>query len=122
CRPALPTAPAFLVNAQTYGTGKTLLSNAILSLTATVPGMYAVPETKEEQGKVLTAVLGDGPLAILFDNVIGSLKASSDLCMALTAETYRSRVLGKTQIIHLPNRAVWVLNGNNVGVSGDMVR
>lgn len=122
CRPALATAPAFIVNAQTYGTGKTLLSTAILSLTAVDVSISAISSDGQEQAKQLTAILDEGPLAVMFDNVKGYLKDSSDFCMALTSPVYKGRLLGQSKMLKLPNRAVWVLNGNNVGVSGDAVR
>lgn len=122
CRPALATAPAFIVNAQTYGTGKTLLSTAILSLTGVEVSISAISSDGQEQAKQLTAILDEGPLAVMFDNVKGYLKDSSDFCMALTSPVYKGRLLGQSKMLKLPNRAVWVLNGNNVGVSGDAVR
>jgi|GEM_PF-3184687 len=122
CRPALPTAPAFLVNAQVFGTGKTLLSSALLWLTGEKPRMSAIGREQAEQAKVLTSILDQGPLTIMFDNVMRYLDASSELCMALTCEEYNSRLLGKSVMLRLPNRAMWVLNGNNVSISGDMVR
>lgn len=122
CRPALPTAPAFIVNAQTYGTGKTLLSNAILTLTAGEVSISAISGDAQEQAKQLTAILDEGPLAVMFDNVKGYLKDSSDFCMALTSPVYKGRLLGQSKMLKLPNRALWVLNGNNVGVTGDAVR
>lgn len=122
CRPALATAPAFIVNAQTYGTGKTLLSTAILSLTGSDVSISAISSDGPEQAKQLTAILDEGPLAVMFDNVKGYLRDSSDFCMALTSPVYKGRLLGQSKMLKLPNRAVWVLNGNNVGVSGDAVR
>lgn len=122
CRPALATAPAFIVNAQTYGTGKTLLSTALLSLTGADVSISAISSDGQEQAKQLTAILDEGPLAVMFDNVKGYLKDSSDFCMALTSPVYKGRLLGQSKMLKLPNRAVWVLNGNNVGVSGDAVR
>ncbi len=122
CRPALATSPAFIVNAQTYGTGKTLLSTAILSLTGADVSISAISSDGQEQAKQLTAILDEGPLAVMFDNVKGYLRDSSDFCMALTSPVYKGRLLGQSKMLKLPNRAVWVLNGNNVGVSGDAVR
>lgn len=60
CRPALATAPAFIVNAQTYGTGKTLLSTAILSLTGSDVSISAISSDGQEQAKQLTAILDEG--------------------------------------------------------------
>lgn len=121
-RAAMGSAPAFIVNAQTPGTGKTLLSEAVLSLTGERVGAVNIKEDKAEQGKQITAILDTGPLTVLFDNVIGQLKATSDLCSALTSPVYTSRILGQSKTISLVNRAVWFLNGNNVTVVGDMNR
>lgn len=122
CRPALPTSPAFLVNARVFAAGKTMLSSALLWLTGEKPRISAIGRDQAEQSKVLTSILDQGPLTIMFDNVMRYLDASSELCLALTCEEYSSRLLGKSQMLKLPNRAMWVLNGNNVSISGDMVR
>lgn len=122
CRPAMETAPAFIVNAQTPGTGKTLLSEAVLGLTGETVEAVSIKADATEQGKQLGAILDTGPLTVLFDNVFGVLKASSDLCSTLTSPVYKARILGQSKTISLANRAVWFLNGNNVSVVGDMNR
>lgn len=122
CRPALDTSPAFLVNAAAPGTGKTLLSSALMALACGSLAPLALPAETSEQAKTLVAVLSEGPRGVLFDNVDGVLKASPDFCMAMTSAEYKARGLGGLKMIKVANRALWVLNGNNVVLAGDSIR
>lgn len=122
CRVALPTAPAFLVNAQAAGTGKTLLSRA-LAITATGDGaVLALPEDPAEQHKSIMSALLEGPRALMYDNLQGVLRDNSTLCSVMTAPLFRARGLGSLTQLSVANRALWILNGNNLGVRGDAVR
>lgn len=122
CRPALPTAPAFLVNAQVHGTGKTLLSEALMIAATGSPAPLTLPDDPAEQGKTLISMLLEGPRGVLFDNVMSVLKPNATFCSAMTSESYRARGLGGMKLVSVSNRALWVLNGNNVGLQGDVVR
>lgn len=121
-RPALPTAPAFLVNAQSHGTGKTLLSEALMLVATGSPVPLALPDDPTEQGKTLISILMTGPRGILFDNLMAVLKPNATFCSAMTSESYQARGLGGMSMVSVSNRALWVLNGNNVGLQGDVVR
>lgn len=121
-RPSLPTAPAFLVNAQVHGTGKTLLSEALLIAATGNPTPLTLPDDPAEQGKTIVSTLMTGPRGILFDNVAGVLKPNATFCSAMTSESYQARGLGGMKMVSVSNRALWVLNGNNVGLQGDIVR
>lgn len=122
CRAALPTAPAFLVNAQAAGTGKTLLSTSLMILARASEAALSLPTDPNEQAKTLFSTLKTGPRGIMFDNVTGVLKATDQLCSAMTSARIQQRGLGGNDMHEVGNRAVWVLNGNNVGLRGDMVR
>lgn len=122
CRVSLPTAPAFVVNAQAAGTGKTLLSRA-LAIAATGDGaILAMPEDPAEQHKAIMSALLEGPRSLLYDNLHGLLKDTSTLCSVMTAPVFKSRGLGSLTQLSVSNRALWVLNGNNLGVQGDVIR
>lgn len=122
CRVALPTSPAFVVNAQAYGTGKTLLSRC-LTIAATGDGaVTAMPEEPAEQAKTILSAMLEGPRALLFDNLKGVLKDTATLCSVMTAPVYKARGLGGLSQLSVTNRALWVLNGNNLGIRGDAVR
>ena len=122
CRVSLPTAPAFLVNAQAAGTGKTLLSRA-LAIAATGDGaIFTLPEDPAEQHKTILSALLEGPRALLFDNLQGILRDHSSLCGVMASPLFRARGLGSLTQLVVANRALWILNGNNVGIRGDVVR
>lgn len=122
CRPALATAPAFLINAQKFGSGKTLLSQCLMELACASRALTVLPSDETEQAKTLAALFRGGPRGLLFDNVFGMLQGSGTLCAALTSASYSTRKMGGDDLITLENRALCVLNGNNVGLQGDVVR
>ena len=57
----------------------------------------------------------------LVDNVEKKLFAPS-LAAALTTDKWQDRILGKNEMIYLSNPAVWVFNGNNITLGGDLPR
>jgi hypothetical protein len=129
CRPSLPNAPAFLVNAQAAGTGKTLLCQAFATMglapaedNTRMPACSALPDDPAEQGKTIMAHLARGPRVVFFDNVVGVIRDRAVICSAMTSPSFEGRVLGATAMMRADNRAVWLLNGNNVGLVGDVVR
>src|SRR5690606_6027905 len=69
-----------------------------------------------------TSVLLSGPAGVLLDNLMGVIRPQASFCSALTSDVYQGRILGRSEIVGIPNRALWVLTGNNVGLSGDLVR
>jgi hypothetical protein len=122
CRAALPTAPAILINAQAPGTGKTKLGECLMLASGAPTDSVALPTDAAEQAKTLSALLLAGPRAILFDNLSGVIKPTAAFCSASTSEVYRARGLGGLDMVGAPNRALWVMTGNNVGLHGDVVR
>jgi len=99
-RPALPTAPAFAIDAPVQGAGKTLLASCIAALaTGTEPEIW--PHTAgrddEEVRKRLFAALRGGTTALVWDNVTGVLDSAA-LAATITAPHLRDRVLGRSEI------------------------
>lgn len=122
CRASLDAAPAYLVRAQTPGTGKSLLCDALVMLSGAGPGGRALSSKGEEQSKQLTSIFRAAPTGFYFDNYFGTLRGGSEFCMALTTPMYRARLLGGNDELEVPNRSLVLLNGNNVGLQGDVVR
>ena len=117
----LGPTPLYLINAPARGTGKGLLAEILTLITIGQPAPVMPFTNKEsETEKRVTALLLSGAQVILFDNVT-TLK-SSTLAAALTAQEWQGRVLGQSQIINVPNRAMWVATGNNVELSDELVR
>ncbi|MFD1423405.1 bifunctional DNA primase/polymerase [Laceyella tengchongensis] len=123
CRPMIsgPT-PLHLIDAPKRGTGKSLLARAIhMIATGQDASMYRLPKTDEETDKKIVSILREGNPVVVLDNVSGSVDSDS-LNAALTSTNYAGRMLGKSEIVVLPNQALWMMTGNNVDLSGDIHR
>ena len=113
--------PLHLVEAPTRGTGKGLLSEVIpLVSIGTSPGVMVQPKDGDEFEKRVTSTLLSGARVILLDNV-HTLKGEA-LAAALTARVWQGRRLGKSEMLTLPNDALWIATGNNVALDDDMPR
>ena len=118
-------APLFLFTANTPGTGKTLLASMIAEI---VEGREMArtpyPPKDEEMAKTVTAVALAGDRMILLDNIDASTPLGcASLDAALTATSWRSRILGISQMTpDLPLFVTWYASGNNVTLRGDVHR
>lgn len=123
-RPVVDTAPAFAIDAPKQGTGKTYLAECIGLLgTGTRPAALPPVDSRsdDEVRKRLFAELLRGSRNILWDNVMGAFNSGS-LASFLTAETFADRVLGKSETRELPNRALFLITGNNLQLAGELPR
>lgn len=123
-RPAIPTSPAFGYDAPVQGSGKTLLARCVGMLTeGSDPAVW--PHTAgrddEEVRKRLMTALRAGSRCLVWDNVMGQFDSAS-LATCLTSAMYQDRILGLSTSSIVPNRAVFVLTGNNLQLSGDLPR
>jgi len=121
-RPALPTCPATGFDAPAAGTGKTLLAKCIGAL-ATGGDVAVLPPTNEEDEcrKRLFAALRGGSKVLLWDNVREPL-GNSVIDSFLTSSLFADRVLGVSENVELPNRALFLVSGNNLVLTGDTHR
>jgi hypothetical protein len=114
--------PLALIDKPTPGTGGSLLAEVVsLIATGSPAGMMSAPRDDEEVRKQITSALMRGSLVLTLDNVDGVLHAPS-LSRALTSEYWEDRILGRSEIIRLPQRATWIASGNNLQVGGDLPR
>lgn len=122
-RPALETAPGFLIRAHMPGTGKTLLSKAALAVVGATTAMsLADTDQPEEFAKRIGTAVRSGAPVIVFDNLTGVLQ-NPELNSVLTSDRFQIRRLGSNdpeQDIEI--RSLWIFNGNNVAPSADMTR
>ena len=119
-RRSLPAAPLGAITAPVMASGKTLLADAIaiLATGASAPAMkYA--DKEEEFTKTMLAVLAEGDQVVLIDNVERPLQGET-LCLAITSEAYRQRVLGKTEMMSAPTTSLFLATGNHLVVAGDL--
>ena len=121
-RPALPTAPAYLVESPYAGSGKTLLASALAVLSGIKrPSVTPVSGNSEELRKKLLALGRSGESAIILDNISAPL-SSDALCSWLTSEEFSDRLLGSNLTLNVPTRSLCLITGNNVEVKGDLNR
>jgi putative DNA primase/helicase len=119
-RRALPSSPLGAITAPVMASGKTLLADLIAIMGSGVPApAMQLPETEEEAKKVALSILMMGDPVVLIDNVERPLQGDW-LCTALTSETFSGRMLGVSQMVHVPTCTLWLANGNQLTVAGDL--
>src|SRR5205823_2308372 len=109
--------PLHLFDAPAEGTGKTLLAT-VIALVAAGGESVVLPEASsdDEWRKRITAVLAEGATFVFLDNLSRTLD-SGVLASALTARSWRDRLLGFSKTGVFPNRSVWLASGNNIRLS-----
>ncbi len=117
------SCPAFLLDATTRGSGKTLQADAVSAVAlGRSAARKSYPQEEEELGKVLASYAVAGARLILFDNVTREF-GGGEIDQAITArDTIELRVLGRTEVKRLPWNAVLLASGNNITLSEDTVR
>jgi hypothetical protein len=115
-------SPLFLIDANVRGSGKTLLAElvALLILGRSLARMTN-PESDEECRKRITALVMQGEMLVLIDNVVGSF-GCGPLDAALTGTIWSDRLLGKSETVEFPLNITWVASGNNIQVVADTSR
>jgi hypothetical protein len=123
-RPTLDTAPGFGFDAPVQGSGKSLLAACVGVLaTGFAPTVWphtAARDDEEVRKRIFTA-LRSGTRCLIWDNVTGVFDSAS-LASALTSSNFTDRVLGKSEALTVPNRAIFIMTGNNLCLAGDMPR
>ena len=114
--------PIHLMEAPAPGSGKSLLAELIWLVAL---GRSCEPTTitrnEEESRKKITSILRRGLPVVVIDNVTDGLR-SGQLSAALTADVWSDRILGKSSMVVLPNRATWLVTANNPELSNELSR
>lgn len=115
-------APMALIDAPTKGTGKTRLAQ-LVSIAANGRELPLSPEVRDEEEwrKQITSLLIADRSVVIIDNVERTL-CSSQLAAILTTSEWSDRLLGKSEVLHLHSRAIWIATGNNIRLGGDISR
>jgi hypothetical protein len=114
--------PAHVIEAPSPGSGKGLLADVIAQITTgTVCPPTTLPVDEDEIRKKVTSLLVPGPPIVLLDNVHQAIDSAS-IASVLTTTVWEDRLLGKTQILRLPNQALWLITANNPRLSLEMAR
>lgn len=116
--------PMHVVEAPAVGAGKGLLCNLVSTVvTGESCDCRTLPESDEEIRKMLTAELSRSRPIILLDNANEKLTlGAAALASVLTSTSWTDRRLGHTQMLTVPNKAMWMLTGNNPKLAKDIAR
>jgi hypothetical protein len=118
----LGSVPMAAITKPTPGTGASLFVDAVAIIgTGKVAPMAGLPRDDDEMRKYITSRLIAGDPLVSFDNLELPLWSPS-LCRALTCHEWEDRVLGQSVTVRLPQKAVWIANGNNLKLRGDLPR
>jgi hypothetical protein len=119
--PAGP-APLFLADANVRAAGKGLLLDTI-SRIATGERFTIATYTsdQDELRKRITSLVLAGDRLVLFDNLEGNF-GDPVLDAALTAATWKDRILGVNRMAEGPMYMTWFATGNNVAIAADTTR
>jgi hypothetical protein len=114
--------PLFSVEKPVQGTGANLLTEmALLPALGRAPAMTTVPRAEDELRKKVYATLRAGATASVWDNLTRPL-TSEVIASLLTADTFADRILGISEFVPVPVRAVFVCTANNPSFSQDIAR
>jgi hypothetical protein len=115
--------PGFVFDASAGGTGKTLQTDCIATITSgRAASRKAYPASDEECEKVLAAYAMRGAALISIDDIKRAL-GGENLDRVITARNEVDfRKLGETRLITTPWRAVLMFTGVNVAFFGQMAR
>ncbi len=113
--------PAFAVQANQAGSGKTLLVRMALAPVFGDVTVQSAPRDENELGKLLTATVADGHDYLVVDN-LGGFFASAELESFLTSPRRRGRILGQSQTVDAENNLSVFITGNGLHISPDLAR
>ncbi|MBN8436954.1 MAG: hypothetical protein J0L95_02745 [Candidatus Accumulibacter sp.] len=122
-RPSLPHAPMFHVRAPVMGSGKSFLCKLATAVaTPAPPSPVSFPDSEEECGKLLLALLLKSPAVIEFDDLNTDLLPFDKLKTSITEGSISGRILGVSKDASVSTRTLFLSSGNNVGPVKDMCR
>ena len=119
-RPMFSAAPMFGVSAPTMATGKSLLADVpAMIVTGRRATKMSQGASEEEDEKRLLSVLMQGDPVNVIDNIARPIEGDA-LCTILTEETWRCRVLGRSEMRDVGTKATFIATGNNLSFRNDM--
>jgi len=122
-RHALDICPLYVITSSQWGDGKSVLSNLISAAVGMEGGSANSPLTRggsdEEQEKQISSALSRGKRVIVYDNHDGEFRSPA-LVEVLTSSRPEFRVLGKSEVKAVSNRSMFMVNGVNTVLSGDL--
>jgi putative DNA primase/helicase len=120
-RRMLPTAPGFGFTSPVPGSGKGLLCDTIAYIAHGRQPSSLTQGNEEETEKRISSALMRGDTVIAIDNVTEPITGAK-LLSVLTQERADLRPLGGSKLVGHDTRALFLFNGNNLTIPGDMCR
>jgi hypothetical protein len=121
-RGSLPTAPVYLVVADTPGTGKSYLVDVIATIAdGRLCPVITASKSAEETEKRLGSVLLSGMPIVSLDNCTHDLGGEL-LCQLTERPVVKIRILGRSEMPSCECHTALFATGNNITFKGDMVR
>jgi hypothetical protein len=115
-------APLFLVDANVRAAGKGLLLDCITKIVTGERFTIATYTCDEDElRKRITSLALAGDRLVLFDNLEGRF-GNAVLDAALTATSWKDRLLGVNRMAEAPLYMTWYATGNNVAIAADTAR
>lgn len=119
-RPMFSAAPMFGISAPTMATGKSLLADVpAMIVTGRRATKMSQGASEEEEEKRLLSILMQGDPVNVIDNIARPIEGDA-LCTILTEETWRCRVLGRSEMREVGTRSLFIATGNNLSFRNDM--
>lgn len=115
--------PMYLIDKPTAGSGSSLMATLMNRiLTGDAVPMTQYKSNMEEFEKLLVSkLMNDSDGVMYYDNV--NVKVDNGtLASAITSGVFSGRILGSSNQVKLPIRHVWMISGNNVTFSDEMIR
>jgi putative DNA primase/helicase len=120
-RRMLPTAPGFGFTSPIPGSGKGLLCDTIAHLAHGRQPSSLTQGSEEETEKRISSALMRGDSVIAIDNITEPITGAK-LLSVLTQQCADLRPLGTSNLVGHDTRTLFLFNGNNLTIPGDMCR
>lgn len=126
-RPAIDgPLPFHLVMASLERTGKGKLIDVALGYAVLGHAIEPIQlgEEEAEREKRITSLVLRGTAAVHFDNISADqvLNSASLASLGTAYPNWSGRILGVSKVPNLPNAGIWVMSGNNVSATGELVK
>ena len=126
-RPAIDgPLPFHLVMASLERTGKGKLIDTALGYAVLGRAIEPIQlgEEEAEREKRITSLVLRGVGAVHFDNISADqvLNSASLASLGTAYPNWSGRILGVSKVPVLPNAGIWVMSGNNVSATGELVK
>lgn len=123
CRHAIPgPVPMWAISSPVRGSGKTLLADCIAIVgTGRSAARITQPQDEEEMRKRIMALALAADPVVCIDNVERDIRSGA-LAAAITGDSVRDRLLGRSEMVTAPWTSLVLVTGNNLMLRGDITR